>query len=118
MGFPYLAKDSSSCNWIYIVLVLIIFSLLFKRSQNHTHREKFSSLPGNVNEPEERITPPEFNGVCSPQCCLQNQWPVDFMDSSNTFDFSAYEPTGMHCRGCDGSGCLCVPKKTPTKAKK
>jgi hypothetical protein len=123
MGFPYLATESSSCNFFYYVLVFVIVYLLFKRMRNNYHHkkckkhEKFSSLPGSTQVPEERITPPEFDGVCSPKCCLQNQWPVDFMDSSNTFDFSAYEPSGMHCRGCEGSGCLCVPKKTPTKAK-
>ena len=119
-GFPYIATDSSDCNWFYIGLVIVIIYLLFKRTshhkkhhhQKHHHYEKFSALPGSVEEPSEgRITPPDFDGVCSPQCCLQTQWPVDFMESSNTFDFSAYEPTVMHCRGCEGSGCLCVPKK-------
>jgi hypothetical protein len=112
MVFYYLKKTSSEdCQYLLIIFILMIFIVFrfFKQQRGGNRNEKFSNVPGNVYETTGKLTPPYFEGLCSPQCCLNTQWPVDFMDDGK--DYSAYEPTGMHCRGCEGTGCLCMPKK-------
>lgn len=104
-GYYYL-KKKSNCMWIYIFIGVFI---LFWAFQRYYRSEFFTSQPKNFNEPEEKLTPPIFDGKCDPACCLQSQWPVDFMSSN--INFAEYEQTGLSCRGCNGVGCLCQRKK-------
>jgi hypothetical protein len=111
-GFPYL-KSKTDCTWFFVLLIVLILGYLFyPKIKMNMQPEKFtSSTPHPAENYSEKLTPPEFEGVCSPQCCLQSQWPVDFMPSSK-IDFAMYENTGLHCRSCEGTGCLCQLKGT------
>lgn len=106
-GHLYL-KKKPSCMWIYILIgiLLLVWSI-----HRYYRSEFFSSQPKNFNEPEEKLTPPVFDGKCDPACCMQDQWPVDFMPK-NTVDFNVYQKTNLSCRGCSGVGCLCEKKKS------
>ena len=95
--------------WLYLLVFLMIIGYIhISKMSVEIPTEKFSPIVVNK---EERITSDIFDGICSPKCCMQNQWPVDFMETGTSLDFSIYEKTNLHCKGCSGSGCLCVPKK-------
>lgn len=51
--------------------------------------------------------------LCHPECCHDTQWPVPLEARSSTEGstiLQQYNKTSLHCRGCNGVGCLCSKK--------
>lgn len=121
-NFPVLKKlpDSSFraddiCTLCLLALVVVL-AFLFTTYVGKPYVESFmTSVTGTAPVPDADKVPevaPLGLDKCHPDCCMEVQWPVpsDISGDHATIDLTDIDKTSIHCRGCDGIGCICSKK--------
>jgi hypothetical protein len=90
------------------------------QSNNEHHQEGFGEVSPAPFSPESSqpilVEPSNGLDLCHPKCCCDTQWPVpnDVSGPGASVDEQTllrdYDKTPLHCRGCNGRGCLCSKK--------